>query len=180
MRFPTCQFYRSKSGITRTSNFRKFCKLLRNVVTETFAEPAANWEVSSNRILTGRPSGSFINVKLVIHYLMLLIFRQFCKPLRNFVTKTFQLCSQRVPMMGFCKGFWLFWLMTLLLTRLTLWLLSEKFLWKVWLSWATYVKFGLFWLSRLKFWNDTFCGIWLLWQIFWQNFLDLPPFWTPW
>ena len=74
--------------------FGSFCKLLRNVVTETFAEPAANWEVSSNRILTGRPTGSFINVKLVIHYLMLLIFRQFCKPLRNFVTKTFQSCSQ--------------------------------------------------------------------------------------
>ena len=29
----------------------------------------------------------------------LLIFRQFCKPLRNFVTKTFQSCSQRVPVM---------------------------------------------------------------------------------
>ena len=84
--------------------FGSFCKPLRNVVTETFAEPAANWEVSSNRILTGRPSGSFINVKLVIHYLMLLIFRQFCKPLRNFVTKTFQSCSQQVPIMGVCKG----------------------------------------------------------------------------
>ena len=44
--------------------FGSFCKPQRNVVTETFAEPAANWEVSSNRILTGRPSGSFINVKL--------------------------------------------------------------------------------------------------------------------
>ena len=54
--------------------FGSFCKPLRNVVTETFAEPAANWEVSSNRILTGRPSGSYINVKLVIHYLMLLEF----------------------------------------------------------------------------------------------------------
>ena len=48
--------------------FESFCKPLRNVVTETFAEPAANWEVSSNRILTGTSSGSFINVKLVIHY----------------------------------------------------------------------------------------------------------------
>ena len=52
------------------SIFGSFCKLLRNVVTETFAEPSESWEVSSNRILTGRPSGSFINVKLVIHYLM--------------------------------------------------------------------------------------------------------------
>ena len=47
-----------------------FCKPLRNVVTETFAEPSAKWEVSPNRILTGRQSGSLINVKLVIHYLM--------------------------------------------------------------------------------------------------------------
>ena len=50
--------------------FGSFCKLLRNVVTETFAEPSANREVSSNQILTGRQSGSFINVKLVIHCLM--------------------------------------------------------------------------------------------------------------
>ena len=50
--------------------FGSFCKPLTNVVTETFAEPSANWKVSSNQILTGRPSGSFINVKLVIHYLM--------------------------------------------------------------------------------------------------------------
>ena len=53
--------------------FGSFCKRLRNVVTETFAEPSENsehWDVSSNRILTGRPSGSLINVKLVIHYLM--------------------------------------------------------------------------------------------------------------
>ena len=50
--------------------FGRFCKLLRNFVTETFREPSENWEVSSNRILTGEPSRSFINVKLVIHYLM--------------------------------------------------------------------------------------------------------------
>ena len=50
--------------------FGSFCKPLRNVVTEIFAEPSGNWEVSSNRILTGRPLGSFINVKLVIHYLI--------------------------------------------------------------------------------------------------------------
>ena len=50
--------------------FGSFCKSLTNVVTETFAEPSANWEVSSDPILTGRPSGSFTNVKLVIHYLM--------------------------------------------------------------------------------------------------------------
>ena len=47
--------------------FGSFCKPLRNVVTETFAEPAANWEVSSNRILTGRPSGSFMNVFIFIY-----------------------------------------------------------------------------------------------------------------
>ena len=91
--------------------FGSFCKPLRNVITETFAEPSVNWEVSSNRILTGRPSGSFINVKLVIHYLMysfqpfgstcehvrsqeLPILRKFCKPLKNLVTKTFRSCSQ--------------------------------------------------------------------------------------
>ena len=50
--------------------FGSFCKPLKNVVTETLAEPSANWEVSSNRILTSRPSDPFINVKLVIHYLM--------------------------------------------------------------------------------------------------------------
>ena len=70
VRFPTCQFYRSKSVSRGFPIFGSFCKPLRNVVTETFAEPAANWEVSSNRILTGRPLGSFINVKLVIHYLI--------------------------------------------------------------------------------------------------------------
>ena len=48
--------------------FRSFCKLLKNAVTETFAKPSANWEVSLNRILTVRPSGSFKSVKLVIHY----------------------------------------------------------------------------------------------------------------
>ena len=50
--------------------FGSFCKPLRNVATEKYAEPSENWEFSSNRILTSRPSGSFINVKLVIHYLM--------------------------------------------------------------------------------------------------------------
>ena len=50
--------------------FERFCKPLRNVATETFAESSANWEVSSNRILSGRPLGYFTNVKLVIHYLM--------------------------------------------------------------------------------------------------------------
>ena len=50
--------------------FTSFCKSLRNVVTETYPEPSENWEVSSNRILTGRQSGFIINVKLLIHYLM--------------------------------------------------------------------------------------------------------------
>ena len=68
VRFPTSQFYRSKLVSPGLPVFGSFCKPLRNVVTETFAEPSANWEVSSDRILTGRPSGSFINVKLVIHY----------------------------------------------------------------------------------------------------------------
>ena len=87
--------------------FGSFCRPLRNVVTETFAEPSENWEVSSNRILTGtisRPSCPFICVKLVIHDLTcgfrpvcttrqnvisrgLPIFESFCKPLRNLVTK---------------------------------------------------------------------------------------------
>ena len=87
--------------------FRSFCRPLRNVVTETLAEPSENWEVSSNRILTGtisRPSCPFICVKLVIHDLTcgfrpvcstrqnvisrgLPIFGSFCKPLRK---KTFQ------------------------------------------------------------------------------------------
>ena len=100
-----------------------FYKLLRNVVTETFAESSENWEVSSNRILTGR--SSFITVKLVIHYMMYgfrpvsstcqnvrsqerTIFRTFCRSLRNFVTKTFQPCSRRIPVMRVCKGFRLF------------------------------------------------------------------------
>ena len=59
----------------------------------------------------------------------------------------------------------------------------KRFCEKVWPSWVPYVKSGLYWLSRLKFWlirNDTFYGIWLLWPIFWQDFLDLPPFRTPW
>ena len=101
--------------------FGRFCKLLRNVITETFAEPFEKRKVSSNRILTGGPPHSFINVKLVIHYLMygfrpvsstcysvrsqeLPIFRKFCKPLRNFVTKTFRSCSQQVPIMEVCSG----------------------------------------------------------------------------
>ena len=60
VRFPTCQFYPSKCDITRPPIFGSFCKLLRNVVTETFAEPSENLEVSSNRILTGGPSLSFL------------------------------------------------------------------------------------------------------------------------
>ena len=90
--------------------FRRFSKSPRNVITETFAEPSGNWEVSSNRILTGRIRGlsrSFVCVKLVIHYLThgvrpvssirqnvmsqdFPISRKFCKSLRNFLTNTFQ------------------------------------------------------------------------------------------
>ena len=66
--FPTCHFYPSKCDFTRPRKFLHTTE--RNVVTETFAEPSENWEVSSNRILIGRPSDFFINVKLVIHYLM--------------------------------------------------------------------------------------------------------------
>ena len=76
--------------------FGSFCELLRNVVTETFAEAVANCQVSSNRILIGtisRLSCPFICVKLVIHENLisqgLLIFGSFCKPLRNPVTETF-------------------------------------------------------------------------------------------
>ena len=127
VRFPTCEFYLSISDVIKPPNllsefvisncknvisrglpiFRRFCKSPRNVVTETFAEPSGNWEVSSNRILTGRIRGlsrSFICVKLVIHYLThgvrpvssirqnvmskdFPIFRKFCKPPRNFFNK---------------------------------------------------------------------------------------------
>ena len=47
--------------------FGSFCNPLRNVITDTFAEASENWEASSNRILADRPSGSFLNVKLVIY-----------------------------------------------------------------------------------------------------------------
>ena len=104
------------------------------------------------------------------------IFRKFCKPLRNFVTKTFQSCSQRVRMMGICKRFWLFLIYDFATYKIdsstSQWNVFVK---KVWLSWVPLVKFGLFWLPKLKFWlirNDTFYGIWLLWPSFWQNFLD--------
>ena len=68
VQFPTCQFYLSKCDIMRLPVFGSFCKLLGNVVTETFAEPSENLGslVKSNfdrRFL-------YINVKLVIHYLM--------------------------------------------------------------------------------------------------------------
>ena len=89
--------------------FGSFCKLQRNVVTEIFAEPSENWEVSSDRILTAtisKPSRSLMYAKLVIQYLMcvfrlasssrqsvisrgLPIFRSFCKLLKNVVTETF-------------------------------------------------------------------------------------------
>ena len=110
------------------------------------------------------------------------IFRQFCNPLRNFATKTFQLCSQRASVMGGLQGGFDFF--ELWLCYLQDWLFNfsvKSFCEKVWLSWVPYVKFGLYWLSRLKFWliwNDIFYGIWLLWPIFWQNVLDLPPFRT--
>ena len=88
--------------------FGSFCKLLRNVVTEIFAEPSENWEVLANRILTGtisRPSCSFMCAKSVIQYLMcgfrlvssapqnvisrdLPIFGCFCNLLSNVVTET--------------------------------------------------------------------------------------------
>ena len=81
-----------------------FCRPLRNVVTETFAEPSEIWEVSSNRILAGtisRPSCPFICVKLLwfdvrfptcLYYQSKCdvtrppIFESCCKRLRNFVT----------------------------------------------------------------------------------------------
>ena len=89
--------------------FERFCKPLSNVVTETFAKPSENWEISSNRILPGTistPSYCFICIKLMIHYLTcgfrpvsstrqnvisqdLPVFRRFCKPLGNAVTETF-------------------------------------------------------------------------------------------
>ena len=90
--------------------FESFCKPLRNVVTETFAKPSANWKVSSNRILTGTIRGSssysFICVKLLIHYLTCgfqpvistrqnvisrgsPVFGSFYKSLRNVVKETF-------------------------------------------------------------------------------------------
>ena len=128
-------------------DFGSFCKPPRNVVTETFAEPSANWEVSSNRILTDRPSGSFINVKLVIHYYLMYGFPPVSSTCWHVVTTApnFQtvlqtsenFCNRNIPFVfttstsngGSAKRFWLFWLMTLLLTRSILWLLSEKFLW---------------------------------------------------
>ena len=99
--------------------FGRFCKPPRNVVTETSAEPSANWEVSSNRSLTGQVDHrvpckcqisdslcmvSDLSVLPVNCGQELLIFRQFCKALRNFVTKTFQSCSQRVAVMEVCKA----------------------------------------------------------------------------
>ena len=86
--------------------FGSFCRPLRNVITETIVEPSENWEVSSNRILTGtisRPSCPFVGVKLVIQGLTcnfqaicstrqnvisrgLPIFGSFSKPLENYTS----------------------------------------------------------------------------------------------
>ena len=41
--------------------FGSFCTPPKNVAAEAFAEPSENWEVSSNRILTGRLSGSTLD-----------------------------------------------------------------------------------------------------------------------
>ena len=98
--------------------FGSFCKPLRNVVTETIAEHSANWEVSSNRILTGRPSGSFINkcqisdslfdVRFLTFQFHLLTcevtrapnFQTVLQTSEEFCKKTFQSCSRRVPILG--------------------------------------------------------------------------------
>ena len=106
MWFPTSHFYPSKCDITRPPNFRRFLKIPEKCCSRNIWEPSKNWQVSSYRILTDRPPRSFINVKLVIHYLMdgfqpfsstywhvrsheLPIFIKFCKPLRNFSDKNF-------------------------------------------------------------------------------------------
>ena len=77
--------------------------------------------------------------------------------------------------MGICKGVLTFFDPSLCCLQDWLFDFSVRsFCEKVGLSWVPCVKFGLFWLSRLKFGlnqNDTFCGIWLLWPSFWQNFL---------
>ena len=94
------------------------------------------------------------------------ILGSFCKHLRKFVTKTFQSCSRWVPVMGGLQGgldFFDLWLCYLQDWLFDFWV--KSFCEKVWLSWVHYVKFGLFLLSRLKFWlirNETFYGIWLL------------------
>ena len=123
----TCGHFYPSNVISRgLPIFGSFCKLLRNVVTETFAEPSANWEVSSSRILTGTIRGSscsFICVKLVIHYLTcgfrpvistpqnvisrgLPIFGSFYKPLRNVVTETLAESSEnwKVSSNGILRG----------------------------------------------------------------------------
>ena len=46
--------------------YGSFCKLLRNVVTETFGKPSENWEVSSDRLLTGGPSRSFMKCQISV------------------------------------------------------------------------------------------------------------------
>ena len=70
--------------------FGSFCRPLRNFETETFAEPSENWEVASNRILTGtisRPSCPFICVKLVI-YDLTCGFRPVCTTRQNVISFT--------------------------------------------------------------------------------------------
>ena len=51
MLFPTCQLYPCDRTLPI---FRKFYQPSRNIVTETFAEPAEYWKVSSKQICTGR------------------------------------------------------------------------------------------------------------------------------
>ena len=107
--FPTCHFYPSKFDIMRPPSFRKFLQTAEECCNRNFAKPSANWEVSSNQILTGNiheSSCSFICLKLVIYYLTygfrpvistrqnvisrgLSIFGSFCRPLRNVVAETF-------------------------------------------------------------------------------------------
>ena len=135
MRFPTCQFYRSKPGIMRPSNFRKFLqpaeeRCNRNIC-RTFCKLGSLIKSNFDRFLNKcQIRDSLFDVPFQTFQFYLLTcevtrapnFQTVMQTSEEFcnITKTFQLCSQRVPIMGVCKGVLIFLTYDLLLTRLTL------------------------------------------------------------
>ena len=146
VRFPTCQFYLSKCDITRPPNFRKFLQTAeeccdRNIFG-TFWKLGSLVKSNFDRwtipfLYKCQISDSLFDVRFPTCQFYLLKCEVTRAPDFQKVLQTSEeFCNKNIPVVftastsngGLKGGFDFFDLRVLLLTRLTLWLLSEKFL----------------------------------------------------